>query len=226
MSERKPIWAVVPVKSFARAKTRLAPLLDARQREELARAMLNDVLAALQHVNDLSGILVVSRDANARGSADAHGATSINDPFEEGPNVAVRLAFPVLHEAQVDAMIVVPADVPQIEADELRMILRSLRRAPIALAPAARDSGTNLLGCSPVDIIEPCFGPDSFARHIAAAKRIGVEARVVSCESLAHDIDRPKDILDFRARRATRTGAYLDRVLNSSRLSGVAACAR
>ena len=41
----KQLWAVVPVKSMAQAKQRLAGVLAAHERAALARAMLQDVLA-------------------------------------------------------------------------------------------------------------------------------------------------------------------------------------
>jgi hypothetical protein len=41
------VWAAVPVKEFAGAKQRLAALLTVWQRQALAAAMLEDVLAAL-----------------------------------------------------------------------------------------------------------------------------------------------------------------------------------
>jgi 2-phospho-L-lactate guanylyltransferase len=211
MNEGTRIWAVVPVKSFARAKARLAPLLDSCQREELARAMLQDVLAALQTVAQLSGILVVSQDARAQQIARAHGARIVEHRLEEGPNAAIRLAMPLLREWRADAMVVVPSDVPQIEADELLPILQNLRGSAVALVPAARDGGTNLLGCSPIDVIEPCFGPQSFVKHVNAAKHLALEPAVFPARSLMHDIDRSQDISEFRARHATRTGACLSK---------------
>jgi 2-phospho-L-lactate guanylyltransferase len=214
MNEPKRIWAVVPVKSFARAKARLAPLLDGDQRQELARAMLEDVLAALGQVDELSGILLVSGDASARDIAVAHAAKSIDDPIEEGPNAAIRLALPVLRDWQADAMVVIPCDIPGIEAAELSRVLRVLREASVVLVRAARDGGTNLLGCSPIDAIEPCFGVNSFARHVQAAKSAGLEPRIFAAQSLIYDIDRPEDVLQFRARRTTKTGAYLSGLLS------------
>jgi 2-phospho-L-lactate/phosphoenolpyruvate guanylyltransferase len=225
MNDARRIWAVVPVKSFGRAKTRLAALLNSYQREQLARAMLEDVLAALQERDALAGILVVSQDADARQIATTRGARSLDDPFETGPNAAIRLALPFLRDAGAEAMIVVPADVPQIEADELAPVLQALRDRSIVIVPAARDGGTNLLGCSPMDIIAPCFGPESFAQHVSAARRAGIEPRILACRSLAHDIDRPQDIVELRAGQETRTGAYLARVLNGSD-ARVTACAR
>jgi 2-phospho-L-lactate guanylyltransferase len=214
MKEPKRIWAVVPVKSFAPAKARLAPLLDADQRQELARTMLEDVLAALGHVDELSGILLVSGDPGARDIAAAHGAKSINDPVEEGPNAALRLALPVLRDWQAEAMVVIPCDVPGIEAADLSRILRVLRDASVLLVRAARDGGTNLLGCSPIDAIESCFGANSFASHVQAAKSAGLEPHIFAAQSLIYDIDRPEDVLQFRARHTTKTGAYLSGLLS------------
>ena len=45
------MWVVVPVKRFSNAKTRLAPLLSAAERESLAQAMLNDVLRAIAEID-------------------------------------------------------------------------------------------------------------------------------------------------------------------------------
>jgi 2-phospho-L-lactate guanylyltransferase len=218
MKEPKRIWAVVPVKSFARAKARLAPLLDDDQRQELARAMLEDVLAALGQVDELSGILLVSGDASARDIAAARGARSIDDPVEEGPNAAIRLALPALRGAQADAMVVIPGDIPGIEAHELSRILRVLRDASVVLVCAARDGGTNLLGCSPIDAIEPCFGANSFARHVQVAKSAGLQPHIFAAQSLIYDIDQPEDVRQFRARHTTRTGTYLSGLLSVAAL--------
>jgi 2-phospho-L-lactate/phosphoenolpyruvate guanylyltransferase len=213
MRRGKRIWALVPVKTFARAKARLAPVLNAEQREELARVMLHDVLTSLLKVEELAGILVVSQDWQAKDIASRIGARTLNDPFETGPNVAIRLALPVLRDLGADALLVIPADVPQIDADELRPIVHALPQRCVALAPAGRDRGTNLLGCSPLDAIEPCFGPQSFAKHIAAAKRAGIEPLLVDAASFSQDLDRPEDVQTFHARFETNTGRFLRRVL-------------
>jgi 2-phospho-L-lactate guanylyltransferase len=211
MNEQKSIWAVVPVKSFCRAKARLAGLLDSAQREQLARAMLEDVLTGLRKLDGLAGILVVSADTEAQEIAHANGARAIDDPLENGPNAAIRLALPFLRDVQADAMMVVPSDVPQIEPDELLPVIRSLVAPSIALVAASRDGGTNLLGCSPVDLIHPRFGVNSFAKHANAARRAGLEPEVFACPSLIHDIDQPQDLSRFWARHQTKTGAYLTR---------------
>jgi 2-phospho-L-lactate guanylyltransferase (CobY/MobA/RfbA family) len=111
-------------------------------------------------------------------------------------------------------MVVIPCDIPGMEAADLSRILRVLRDASVLLVRAARDGGTNLLGCSPIDAIEPCFGANSFARHVQAAKSAGLEPHVFAAQSLIYDIDRPEDVLQFRARHATKTGVYLSGLLS------------
>ena len=217
MNGQRRIWAVVPVKSFARAKARLSPLLNLRQRAELARSMLTDVLAGLRQMDGLSGILVVTRDPGATDIAHAHGAETIGDPHERGANAAIELAIPVLLARGADAMLAVPGDVPQIEPDELTPITAALSGPSVALVAAARDGGTNLLGCAPVNVIAPRFGANSFARHVAAARQIGLEPHVFAAQSLGHDLDRPEDLREFQARHRTQTGIYLAEMFGKAR---------
>jgi len=132
-----------------------------------------ELWSGLREVEELSGIVVVSADRGAKEMARTHGARAIDDPVENGPNEAVRLALPFLRDMQADAMVVVPSDVPQIEPDELLPIIAKLQSPSVALVAAARDRGTNLFGCAPIDLIAPCFGPSSFAEHENAAKACG-----------------------------------------------------
>ena len=63
--------AILPVKSFASAKQRLAGALGAEARQALARAMFTDVLGALGRVPELDEVVVVTADPWAR-AAVAH----------------------------------------------------------------------------------------------------------------------------------------------------------
>jgi 2-phospho-L-lactate guanylyltransferase (CobY/MobA/RfbA family) len=66
------------------------------------------------------------------------------------------------------------------------------------LVPARRDGGTNILALSRPDLIAPQFGPASFARHLCAAKDLGIEATILELAGAGHDIDVPAD-LEFAA---------------------------
>jgi 2-phospho-L-lactate guanylyltransferase len=87
---------------------------------------------------------------------------------------------------------------------------RISRPRAVALVPATRDGGTNLLACSPVDAISPSFGPNSFQRHCAAARRNGIVPTVLASEDAGLDIDRSEDLAAFLSvRSATRSRAFL-----------------
>ena len=59
------MWAIVPIKTFERAKQRLADVLNEEERRSLMLAMARDVLTCLSKTKRLTGILIVSRAAEA-----------------------------------------------------------------------------------------------------------------------------------------------------------------
>ena len=91
MSARR-ICAVVPVKDTAQAKQRLAGMLSAEQRGELALAMAEDVLQALASAAGLAGILVVTADPAAAAIAARYGARVTGDGARADHTAAVAAA--------------------------------------------------------------------------------------------------------------------------------------
>ncbi len=155
----------VPVKSLARAKTRLAPALTDLERGALTLAMLEDVLDAALSVPGWE-TWVVSPDEVALEIAAARGARPIT---EEKPPLAnaIRQAESLAKEAGAGALAVLPADVPLVTAETLHDALRTL--GAVVLARSADGAGTSLLLRRPPRAIPARFGPDSFERHLALA---------------------------------------------------------
>jgi len=191
-------WALVPVKRFAFAKTRLADRLGPVDRIALARAMLCDVLQEIAHTSGIAGSLVVTGDSEAAAIARGFGAQIVDDPAENGTNDAVLLGLRESDAAGAARVVVVPSDLPFVTSLELRAVLSALNRAPVVIVPAARDGGTNILALSPPRVLAPAFGPDSFARHSANAISKGMRPAVLRLQGAAHDIDVPSD-LDYVA---------------------------
>lgn len=203
MTATPSIWAVVPVKSPSAAKQRLAPLLDARERRRLARAMLDDVLEACIGARLLAGIVVVTADPEVAALAEEAGALALREAQERGTNAAIEAGIGAV-TAFASGVVVVPADVPHATAASIDSAARLCARAPaLVLVPASRDGGTNLLACSPPDLIRPSFGAGSFARHCASAARAGIAPLLPSLGRLDLDLDRPADIEAFLALPAT-----------------------
>ena len=81
----------MPVKDLANAKQRLAGVLSADERHALFRAMLEDVLSALAASRGLAGILMVTRDLEARALAARYGARVLAEAANRGHTAASSL---------------------------------------------------------------------------------------------------------------------------------------
>ncbi len=216
----RDVWAVVLVKPFRLAKQRLAGVLDAAERTELARVMLEYVLTAVDACESLAGVIVVTADRAAAAVARRHEAIVLMETAAVGMNAAVLRVVKYLTGRTDGGMVVVPADVPHVSPVDLEEMIALITRTPAIALVRSNDGGTNLLGCRPSDAIAPSFGPDSFNAHCAAAVRNGITPTVCLAPHLSLDIDRHEDLDAFVARGyATRTHAYLTRLNIPARLA-------
>lgn len=183
-----PVAVLVPVKSFAEAKLRLAPALDPADRAELARAMATHVVRAAAPLP----VAVVCDDAEVATWARDLGALVVWEP-ERGLNRAVEAGVGRLAAEGARRVVVAHADLPR--AGPLAWVARF---AGVTLVPDHRDNGTNVI-CVPGRVgFTFSYGPGSFARHRAEAHRLGLELRVVREPSLSHDVDLPADLAEYR----------------------------
>ena len=122
MSGSHKICAVVPVKDTRQAKQRLAGILAGARRQELALAMLEDVLATLARVRELAGIVVVTADPAAAATAISHGARVARDGAGDGHSGAVAAAARQLTTEGFD-MLTLPGDIPLVEGEDIRELI-------------------------------------------------------------------------------------------------------
>jgi 2-phospho-L-lactate guanylyltransferase len=177
------------VKSLARAKGRLAPVLAPRERAGLALAMLEDVLEACVEVDGWT-TWVVTADPRAAGVSAARGASVLRERGR-GLGEAVRQVEREVASG-AEALAVVLADLPWLDAPGLAAVLGA--PAQVAAAPSD-DRGTNVLLRRPPAAIPARFGRASFDRHRAEAERAGLAFAEVRTDGLAFDLDRPRDLL-------------------------------
>src|SRR3954468_20786267 len=83
MSVPRKICVVVPVKDTVQAKQRLAALLPAERRQELALPMFEGVIAAIGTVGDLAGMVVVPIDPAVAAIAARHSARVMSEGARE-----------------------------------------------------------------------------------------------------------------------------------------------
>jgi 2-phospho-L-lactate guanylyltransferase len=213
MNDGNRIWSVIPVKRFAVAKRRLSPVLNGEERAALARLMFEDVLdVLLQTKAVLGGVAVVTSDKNAATLARSRGATVVLDSDDNGINAAVHLTIEQI-AGEDDGIIVVPSDIPQLTPLVIAAAVQAVASPrTMAIAAAADDGGTNLLGCRPARAIPLRFGRHSFERHCRAATRAGLTVQALQLPELLFDIDRPEDLRRFVALGSrTRTHEFLSR---------------
>jgi 2-phospho-L-lactate guanylyltransferase len=191
------IWAAVPVKEFAGAKQRLASLLTPEQRQTLAAAMLEDVLAALANA-PLAGIMVNTVDPIAKELARHYGARVVTEGARDGHTGAVMAMAHILGAEGREGMLTVPGDIPRVTVAEIAAVIEARRPSPsVTIVPAHDERGSNAVLCSPPNVMQLRFGDDSFVPHLAAARALGIEPTIVKLSGIGLDIDQPDDVRAF-----------------------------
>jgi 2-phospho-L-lactate guanylyltransferase len=177
---------VIPVRAFALGKARLAEELDDATRADLARKLADRVGAAAGELPTV----VVSSAADVRDWARGRGLDVVDDP---GTLDAAAAAGRTWVSARGCARAVIAhADLPL--ARTLAPLARDGGRPIVAVVPCHRDDGTTVLSV-PVDApFRFAYGPGSFRRHAAEARRLGLGFRVVRDADLAFDVDVPDDL--------------------------------
>lgn len=202
--------AILPVKSFARAKQRLANELPGGPRRALAEAAFADVLTALRRSSAVDRLIVVTGDMAAQRVAGGYGADVVDDREERGQSAAAERGIARARQLGATRVVLVPGDCPALDPLELDALLGRPRAGTpdVLIVPDRHRTGTNALVISPPEALAPAFGEGSLARHVARAEETGVAHEVVEVSSLALDIDTPDDLAALRDRlENTRGGA-------------------
>ncbi len=190
--------AVLPIKSFSRAKSRLGDRFD---RSELAAAMARDVLGALAATPGVDGVIVVTGEP----LADDTGAVFVPDPDEAGQSAAAQRGIDAAGDRGAERVLLVPGDCPALDPDELGHLLRDPADPPeVVVVPDRHGTGTNALLVAPPDTVAPSFGAGSMARHAARARAAGAAVKVRAVPSLGLDVDTADDLAALRAALAAR----------------------
>ncbi|MGA8619313.1 MAG: 2-phospho-L-lactate guanylyltransferase [Candidatus Sulfotelmatobacter sp.] len=185
---------LVPVKNLSLAKQRLAAVLDQPSRTKLAQAMLHDVVAALSLWTRRPACALVTSDRFALELARQYDLEVIPDPTNSGETGAIEMATRLCVSRGIDSTLVIPADIPLIEASELDQILAAAPAEGAVLVPATDGRGTNAAFRRPANLFPLRFGNDSFKPHFSAAQATSKPCIVLQLPSIAIDVDNPVDL--------------------------------
>lgn len=197
---------LIPVKRLAEAKSRLAAPLSPADRRRLGLTMLADVLRATEKWTNR---LIVTSDPDAEAVGLAFGCSLVADPGG-GLNAAVATGTARALEAGAASLLVLPADVPLVAADDVTGLFAA--DAQVVVAPSD-DGGTSALLRRPPDVLGTRFGPRSAAAHEAAARAAGLRVETPDLPSLRLDIDDLADLERLAASEDLRESVRVARDL-------------
>ncbi len=194
--------ALIPIKTLARVKSRLADTLDSAARIRLIRDTLRRTIEALQQSRCVEAIYVVTRDPQVAGWAETWGAQALPDMHEDlGLNEsleAARRQITARHPG-AGALLVVPGDLAWLQPEDAPGMAALLPRdradqPAVVIAPDRRGKGTNALLLRPPTVIPFCFGPGSARAHAQQALQYGAALRWYDSSSTSLDVDEPDDL--------------------------------
>jgi 2-phospho-L-lactate guanylyltransferase len=179
------VAVVVPIRSFASGKGRLAGVLSDAARAALARTLAQRVLDAAAPLP----VYVVTSDDDVVAFASDNGAKvvpdagSLNAAADAGRAAAAADGFAMVIVAHADLAQPTPfAWVADFDG--------------VTIVPDRHGTGSNVVALPTAAAFAFAYGDGSRARHEAEARRRGLALRVVDAASLAWDVDEPRDLRD------------------------------
>ena len=195
---------VIPCKALAHGKSRLAPVLAPDARARLCARLLRRTLDAAVALVPSSAVWLVTADAEAASLAVRCGVTVVGDPGAD-LNAALEAARRAVFGRDVlEGLFILPIDLPLLDPAALADVMAV--EADVAIASDRRGSGTNALNLSGAAArhLPFSYGEGSFLRHCDLARRGGHTLRVVTNDTLAFDLDEPRDWHELNATSSER----------------------
>ena len=187
------IAAIIPVKTFSKAKTRLD--LSPQQVEKLCIVMLEEILHILSISPQIEKTIMITKEEKAIEIGKKFNTVTIIDENEESVNSAVALADKYLLDNNFDASIVFPQDIPFIKTQDIDFMLNYKMHPNFAIiVPSRRFDGTNALARMPIDLMETHYDEDSYKIHMNTAKEHTLNVAMVFVKRIMWDVDNKEDL--------------------------------
>ncbi len=189
------ITAIVPIKEFSKAKSRLAKILPLNVRIELSKAMLKDVILALASNCEIKNIVIITPNKDVDDVVTISKKVRILHDEGIGQVFALKKALNyTLEMYNPDAILIAVADLPSIRPQDVSKMIHLIQTYhSIVLAPST-DGGTNVMIQYPPAIIDLKYGPMSFKKHVEEAYRKKVFLQIYFSETTSIDLDTLDDL--------------------------------
>jgi len=184
---------VIPMKAPNVSKTRLIPCFSNAQRQKLSLKMFEYTLLFFSEHFPNYHVLVVTSSLLIMRMAEKHGATVLVERLPGLNQAATSGAVWSLNHG-FDSQLLIPADIAQLDVEEMKTLLSTTRTIPSVLLAPAEDRGTNALLTTPPDAIEFSYGIDSSVAHEQAAADREIDFKSLALPYLALDVDTPNDV--------------------------------
>lgn len=187
------IGAIIPVKTFSRAKRRLN--LSQEKTEKICETMLESVLQNVTRSSLIEKTVLVSKDEKALGIGKKFGAHGIYDESEQGVNSAVLLADNYFSQEGFEATMVFPQDIPLMQAEDVHTLyqMKTSDRC-VLVVPSRKFDGTNALFRTPTNVMETHYDEDSYKIHMNTAEKRNASSALVLIRRIMLDIDDQSDL--------------------------------
>jgi 2-phospho-L-lactate guanylyltransferase len=181
--------SIIPVKSTATAKSRLANQLGPQAREALVFSLLLRTIRTLKACLNPKDILIVGLDADVERLAKREGlsflketGSGLNSALHQATNWAARHGF--------EAILISPLDLPFLSPEDIQAIIGlGNEERTMVIAPDRAYYGTNILLLNPPADFRFCFGRGSYKRHLKQSESCGLKQKVFYSFGTYFDLD-------------------------------------
>ncbi|MGC9516252.1 MAG: 2-phospho-L-lactate guanylyltransferase [Methanomicrobiales archaeon] len=197
-------YAIIPVSRFYHAKTRLSPTLTVKERENLLKSMLKDVITSLNE--SVQNVLVISADDEVLSYVEKLNVSTLKEKGKTDLNGALGQAIEWCFR-RCDRVLITPSDVPLIKKAHIEDMLKMGEKFDMVIAPS-KGGGTNaILFNTPIDTK---FGDYSFFEHIKESELKNLSYGIYDSFYLSMDVNTAEDLGEILLHgNGTRTREFL-----------------
>jgi len=212
------IWAVTPLKSFKRPKSRLGDVLSLIQRRTLVKYMLKSVLSSQKKSKLFEKLFVVTEDEDVIKFANELGIDGLLQK-KPGLNQGISEVALIAKKGGAKSLFIIHGDIPLVNSSVLKSIIKKHKelikvfKRGITISPDTLGEGTNCMICTPPDIIEFHYGPGSCLAHMETAHRNNFKVKLYRSKRLQFDIDRVSDLSKLVEKKGyTKVSDYMETI--------------